>query len=156
MSTGTRTRTNLTNGTRGRAPSQLLSALVGAVFLLVGVLGFVPGITTNYGDIGVAGHGSGAHLLGIFQVSILHNVVHLLFGVVGLAAARSPRPARGFLLYGGIVYLVLWAYGLAIDLDSAANFVPLNTADNWLHLALGALMVGLGAAVTAVRPAGGR
>jgi hypothetical protein len=41
------------------------------------------------------------------------------------------------------VYLVLWVYGLLIESDSAANFVPLNTADNWLHLALGVGMVAL-------------
>jgi hypothetical protein len=48
------------------------------------------------------------------------------------------------LLGGGIVYAVLWLYGLAIDFDTAANFVPLNTADNWLHLGLAVTMVALG------------
>jgi hypothetical protein len=86
-------------------------------------------------------------------VSVLHNIVHLLFGVIGVVAARAERSARGFLLYGGPVYLLLWAYGLVVDVDSAANFVPLNRADGWLHLALGALMIALGAVVAAARPA---
>ncbi|MPV36968.1 DUF4383 domain-containing protein [Georgenia subflava] len=123
---------------------QIAAAVVGAVFLLVGILGFIPGVTTDYDTLQLAGHHSEAMLLGIFQVSILHNVVHLLFGVVGLAAARSSRSAKAYLVVGGIVYLALWIYGLVIDHDSAANFVPLNTADNWLHLALGVGMTALG------------
>ncbi len=124
--------------------TQSLAKLVGIVFLLVGVLGFVPGITTNYGDLSFAGHDSGAELLGIFQVSILHNIVHLLFGVAGLALAKTAAGARTFLVGGGVIYLVLWLYGLMIDKDGSANFVPVNAADNWLHLALGAGMIVLG------------
>jgi hypothetical protein len=123
---------------------QKAAAAVGAVFLLVGILGFVPGITTHYGDLTFAGHDSGAQLLGIFGVSILHNVVHLLFGIAGLALARTWSGARSFLVGGGIIYLVLWLYGLLIDQNSSANFVPVDDADNWLHLALGLGMVALG------------
>lgn len=124
--------------------TQSLAKLVGIVFLLVGVLGFVPGITTNYGDMSFAGHNSGAELLGIFQVSILHNIVHLLFGVAGLALAKTADGARTFLIGGGVIYLVLWLYGIVIDKDGGANFVPVNAADNWLHLGLGAGMIALG------------
>lgn len=122
---------------------QRASQAVGAVFLLVGILGFIPGITTNYESLAMAGHGSGALLLGIFQVSVLHNLVHLLFGVAGILMARTHTQSRNFLLYGGIVYLVLWLYGLFVGHDTPANFVPVNTADNWLHLALGLGMVAL-------------
>ena len=121
--------------------------LVAATFLLVGILGFVPGVTTHYGDLSFAGHGSTAKLLGIFEVSVLHNIVHLLFGVVGLSLAQTRQGARTFLIGGGVVYLVLFVYGLVIDTASSANFVPVNTADNWLHFLLGAAMVGLGAAL---------
>ena len=120
------------------------ATLVGATFLLVGILGFVPGITENADEIEFAGSDSGAKLLGIFQVSILHNVVHILFGVLGLAAARSAASARGYLIGGGIVYGLLAVYGAAIDHHSDANFVPLNGADNWLHLGLAVGMIGLG------------
>ncbi|MBG6184085.1 hypothetical protein IWX65_002056 [Arthrobacter sp. CAN_A214] len=122
---------------------QKAAAAVAAVFILVGILGFIPGITTDYSQLGFAGHGSGALLLGLFQVSILHNLVHLLYGVVGLALARSSQGAHSYLLYGGVIYLVLWIYGLVIDLQSAMNFVPLNAADNWLHLFLGIGMIAL-------------
>ncbi|MEI7031124.1 DUF4383 domain-containing protein [Streptomyces pratensis] len=121
---------------------------VGAVFLLVGVLGFIPGITTDYDSMQFASHESRAHLLGVFQVSILHNLVHLAFGVAGLAMARTFSAARTFLLAGGAVYLVLWLYGLFVGHDSSANFVPLNTADNWLHLGLGVGMIALGLLLT--------
>lgn len=132
-------------------PVQAAAALVGAVFLLVGVLGFIPGITTDSGSMEAAGHESHAELLGIFQVSVLHNVVHLLFGVAGIALARRPSSARAFLVGGGAIYLVLFLYGLIVDKDSQANFVPVNTADNWLHFVLGAGMIALGI-VLAKRP----
>lgn len=124
-----------------------LAVAVAAVFVLVGVAGFVPGITTRLGDITVAGHTSGARLFGVFQVSILHNLVHLLFGVVGLALARTVAGARVFLVGGGAVYLVFWLYGLAVGHRSAANVVPFDAADNWLHLGLGLGMIVLGLGV---------
>jgi Domain of unknown function (DUF4383) len=127
-----------------RTQAQQLTGLLGIVFILVGILGFIPGITTHYSDMSFAGHDSGAKLLGIFQVSVLHNIVHLLFGVVGLALARTPEGARTYLLGGGVVYLVLWIYGLVIDQGGNANFVPINTADNWLHFVLGIALLGLG------------
>jgi hypothetical protein len=138
------------------APRDLLTtaaAVVGAVFLLVGVLGFVPGITTNYSDMTFAGHSSQAKLLGIFQVSVLHNIVHLLFGAAGLAMSRRRDTARTFLVGGGAIYLVLWLYGLVVGQESSANFVPVNTADDWLHFVLGAGMIGLGLALSR-RPEG--
>ncbi|CAM3540400.1 DUF4383 domain-containing protein [Nocardioides zeicaulis] len=144
MSEHTRTRVRTE---RTGSPVQGASAVVGVAFLLVGVLGFVPGITTHYGSLAAAGHESHAELLGLFQVSVLHNVVHLLFAAAGLALARSASTARAFLVGGGAVYLVLWVYGLVVDHDSQANFVPLNSADNWLHLLLGLGMVGLGLAL---------
>ena len=117
---------------------------VGAVFLLVGVLGFIPGITTHYGDMSFASHDSGAKLIGIFQVSVLHNIVHLLFGAAGIAMAKQARTAYLYLVGGGVIYLVLWLYGLVIDKDSSANFVPVNSADNWLHFLLGVGMIAAG------------
>jgi hypothetical protein len=68
-------------------PVQLASLVVGAGFLLVGLFGFIPGITTDYNAMTWAGHESEAMLLGMFQVSILHNLIHLAFGVAGLLMA---------------------------------------------------------------------
>jgi hypothetical protein len=140
--------THTTTGMASRTPVQKASMVVGAVFLLVGVLGFVPGITGNYDQLGFAGHHSGAMLLGLFQVSALHNIVHLLFGVAGLALARTAAGARSYLLYGGVIYLVLFIYGLVIPQDSDGNFVPLNGLDNILHLLLGVGMVALALVLT--------
>jgi hypothetical protein len=132
----------------GRTSVQKAALAVGAVFLLVGILGFIPGVTTNYDQLAGAGHESEALLLGIFQVSILHNIVHLLFGAAGIALARSIAGARNYLIWGGAIYLVLWLYGMFIDHESTANFVPLNTADNWLHFILGIGMIALGLLLT--------
>ncbi|WNG91929.1 DUF4383 domain-containing protein [Mycobacterium sp. ITM-2016-00318] len=131
-------------GARYGTALQKAALAVGAVFLLVGILGFIPGITTGYDTMSFASHQSGALLLGIFNVSILHNIVHLLFGVAGIAMARTFTGARTYLIGGGVIYLVLFIYGMVIDHQSAANFVPVNMADNWLHLALAIGMIALG------------
>ncbi|WP_235926527.1 DUF4383 domain-containing protein [Actinokineospora pegani] len=74
-------------------------------------------------------------------MSLLHNAVHLGFGVVGLSIARTVAGARGYLLGGGAVAIVLGAYGSLVDYGSVANLLPANTAGNWLHFVLGAVMV---------------
>src|SRR3954470_7990596 len=127
----------------GKTAVQKAATLVGIVFLAVGVLGFIPGITSNYDTMSFASHHSEAKLLGLFQVSILHNLVHLLFGVAGLALARTVGGARNYLIGGGVIYLVLFLYGLLVSQNSSANFVPVNTADDILHLVLGIAMIGL-------------
>jgi hypothetical protein len=138
------------SSTPATTPSRYSSAVqkaalaVGAVFLLVGILGFIPGVTANYDQLTFAGHHSEAALLGLFNVSILHNIVHLAFGVAGIALARSFRAARSYLIGGGAVYLVLFLYGMVIDHNSTMNFVPVNNADNWLHLGLAIAMIALG------------
>ncbi len=128
--------------TTHRSKVELVAAAVGATFLLVGILGFIPGITADYGQLKLAGHESDAKLLGLFEVSVLHNVVHLLFGVVGIVAARSVPRAKAFLIGGGALYVGLWLYGLVIGDHSTANFIPVNTADDWLHFGLGIGMIG--------------
>ena len=131
--------------------TQRAAAIVGAVFALVGLAGFIPGLTQNLDAISWAGNESNAKLLGLFEVSVLHNLVHLGYGILGLAAARAQNWARNFLIWGGAIYLGLAIYGMVIDRNSDANFVPLNIADNWLHLGLGLGMVGLGLLAGATR-----
>ena len=122
-------------------PVQNVTRLVGIVFLLVGIAGFIPGITTNlYDGLEFAGNDGNAELLGLFKVSILHNLVHLLYGIVGLALARTWSGARTFLIGGGVVYIVLWVVGLI----GGADWVPVDAADNWLHFVLGVVMVAAG------------
>ena len=131
-----------------RTAVQKAALAVGIIFLAVGVLGFIPGITTNYNALAIYSHESDALLLGVFQVSILHNIVHLLFGIAGLVLARTVSGARNYLVWGGAIYLVLFVYGLIVGQTSAANFVPVNTADDFLHLVLGVGMIALGLVLT--------
>jgi hypothetical protein len=121
-----------------------VTLLFGAVFLLIGVAGFIPGLTTGYDDLGFAGDGSTAELLGIFQVSVLHNIVHLLFGVFAVAMARTETGARTYLVGGGTIYLLLWIAGLIMHGEGKGNFIPVNNEDNWLHLGLALALLGLG------------
>src|SRR4051812_16300162 len=139
---------DINTGSMTATTLQKAATAVAVVFLAVGVLGFIPGITTNYDTLGSAGHDSAAKLLGVFQVSVLHNLVHLSFGIVGLALARSAEGARTLLVGGGAVYLVLWLLGVI----GAGAWIPTNAADNWLHLAFGVGLMGL-AYLAGERPA---
>ena len=92
---------------RDKTLAQKLAFMFGVTFLLVGILGFIPGITSNYDELKFAGENSDAELLGLFQVSILHNIAHMLFGI-GILAAKKHRTSLQYLLYGGVVYLALF------------------------------------------------
>jgi hypothetical protein len=140
---GTSGRETSEHGVNSWTKMQKAAAAVGAVFVVVGILGFIPGITSGFDTMEFAGNRSDAKLVGLFEVSVLHNVVHLLLGVAGLVLARAWSSARGFLIGGGVVYLILWLYGLFVG-DTEANFIPVNNADDWLHLILGLGMIGLG------------
>lgn len=106
---------------------------LGMAYVLVGVLGF---FVTGFDDFaGVTGE----KLLGIFEINPLHNVVHLLIGLGGLALYKRRDTARAYGLALAVGYGATFAYGLATaGEDSAANFLSLNAADNGLHL-LGAV-----------------
>jgi arginine exporter protein ArgO len=132
-----------TRATEARTGLQKATLATGIVFLLLGMLGFIPGVTANFDSLGLAGPGSKAELFGVFRVSVLHNAVHLATAIAGLVMARTHRQGRNFLIYGGVAYLFLWLYGLLMGDDLPANFLPENNADNWLHLALGLAMIAL-------------
>jgi Domain of unknown function (DUF4383) len=128
-----------------RPTVRVLATLVAAVLVIVGIIGFIPGLTTNlYDGLEFAGDDGDAEILGVFQTSVLHNVVHLLFGLVGLAMARTWSGARAFLVGGGIIYIGLWLIGLLGGLD----WIPVSDADDWLHFLLGVSMIGLGLVTT--------
>ena len=129
-----------------RTPLQIAALVIGATFLLVGIAGFIPGLTTHYGDLGFANE-DGAKLLGLFGVNVVHNLAHLALGVAGVVLAKTERSARTYLIGGGAVYLVLFIYGLVIDRSTQWNFAALNSADNWLHFVLALAMIGLGLAL---------
>jgi hypothetical protein len=130
---------------RERTDIQRAALLFGVVFLLVTLVGFIPGITTDYDDL-TRFDGEGAKIFGIFGTNILENIVHLLYGVAGLAAASSWAASKTYFIWGGAIYLVVWLYGLlgGSDEDSSANFLGLNSAADWLHFVLGVTMIAVG------------
>ncbi|MFS0899386.1 DUF4383 domain-containing protein [Mycolicibacterium litorale] len=115
--------------------------IVGTGYLLLGALGFLPGVTTNHDALQWAGHDSDALLFGVFAVSGLHNTVHLLLGAAGMFCARTYAASRAYLLAGGVTLLGLWIYRAASGHSTIAEVFPLNRADNWLHFALGVVMI---------------
>ena len=112
---------------------------VGIVFLIVGIAGFVPGLTEDAPG-SFWGEDSEGSIFGVFQTSILHNLVHLLFGVAGIVLARSWGGARTFLIGGGVIYLLLFLVGILGEMD----WLPADDTDDWLHLGLGVAMLALG------------
>lgn len=109
-------------------PIKLITTLIGLSFLAAGIGGFIPALTPN------------GLLLGLFEVSTLHNIIHIAFGLAGLAMAKSA--ANLYLIGGGLIYLATWALGQF----GPANLDPigLNHADNLLHLGAGGGMTLLG------------
>jgi len=127
------------------------AVLVAAAFLAVAIAGFTPGLTTHLDRLQWLGHHSESQLFGVFQVSVVHNLLHLAFGVAGLLLAGTYARARAFLIGGGLIYLGLWLYGLLADLSGPRNILPLNNADNWLHFSIGVVMVLLGLTLAGAR-----
>lgn len=128
----------------GPLSMQAVTLMVAAVFLVVGILGFLPGVTQDmsfHQGPRFSGPDSHAMLFGIFMVSVLHNFVHFAYAATGAVAAFFSGTVRVWFVLGGLVYLGLWVYGLVVAQDSSANFVPLNTADDWLHFGLGVAMI---------------
>ena len=123
-----------------RSPAQTLALIIGVVYLLVGLAGFIlePGTLSEW--VGQTDH----RLLGIFEINGLHNLVHLLVGVAGIALARTLPGARTYGLALLVAYGLVAIYGFIVGNDDA--ILSLNAADNWLHLfsaVLGAVIIAM-------------
>ena len=117
------------------SPNRLLGVIFGAVYVLVGLLGFA--VTSTVGFVAT----SGGLLLGIFEVNPLHNIAHLIIGaallVGGLTSIRAAKATNGTV---GAVYLLLGIIGFFL-VGTNANILALNTADHFLHLASAILLL---------------
>ena len=116
-----------------RSVNSTVALVFGAVYTLVGLAGFLVSETFAATDDNT--------LLG-FEVNHLHNIVHLLIGLVLIGASRRTETARRLNLLIGGTYLVLGVLGWFIQ-DTAANVVALNEPDHLLHLASGAVLAGI-------------
>lgn len=114
---------------RERTPAQLYSLLFGAVLLLAGILGFF--VDSSF----ETGNGIQGDELVVFEVNGLHNIVHIASGLLGLALAGSAAGARAFALGFGAVYLLVTIIGF-VDGSDVLGLIPVNDADNFLHLAI--------------------
>ena len=127
-----------------------VALIFGIVFLAVGVLGFVPGINQMHDshpsdNLTVHGPGHG-YLLGLFHVNVLHNVVHLLFGVMGLVMSRTLPAARTYFRVVGVAYILLAVLGLisTANIWNTFGLIPIHGHDVWLHAVLGAVGIYFG------------
>jgi hypothetical protein len=132
-----------TGANRGKTVPEILALAFGAVYLLVGIIGFFVTGFDHFAD-----NGQHEMLLGLFMINPLHNIAHILVGIAGLALARTLAGARtyGWLLAG--LYAALFVYGL-IAVGKDWDFLNINGGDNVLHLLTA--LVGLAIALLPVR-----
>lgn len=110
---------------------QRVALIFGVGFLLAAVLGFFTSGTSMETDLARA-----PRLLGLFPVNLLHNFVHLAFGIWGVLAARGVGAARTYCRGAGVIYLVLMALGFVVP--TTFGLIPIGSHDIWLHALLGA------------------
>jgi hypothetical protein len=116
---------------------QKLAGVFGVIFILVAVLGFI-----SPGGLVMAMDPTTGMVLGVFPVNLLHNIVHLLFGIWGLVASRAWSGSKTFFTVGGIIYVILTCVGFLWP--TGFGLVPLGGADIWLHGVLAIAMLGIG------------
>ncbi len=127
------------NNTRGMTPAQMYALAFGATLLLVGLIGFAVNSDFDTGN-GIQGDD-----LIIFEVNGIHNLVHIASGLLGLALFRRNDTARAYALGFGAVYLLVTIIGFA-DGKDVLGLIPVNGADNVLHLLIALLGIGAGLA----------
>ncbi len=108
----------------------------GVLFLLAGAGGFIPALSPPASHPGLTMEHGSAMALGLFPVNTLHNIVHLLFGVWGLLAARSVGGSRTYAQAVAVIYGLLIVLGLIPQTSNGFGFVPLHGNDVWLHVVL--------------------
>jgi len=127
-----------TGSLAGRRVNTLAGGAAGAVFVLVGLIGFA--VSGGHPAVGQ----DGGHVLGVFEVNVAHNLVHLVVGAALVAGAiAGVRAARAVNTLVGAVYLLVGVLGLVIT-NTGANIIALNGADNALHIVVGAVLLAFG------------
>lgn len=118
---------------------QTFARIYGVLFLLVGIGGFIPGLTQPHDHPGLAVEAGSGMELGLFPVNALHNLIHILFGAWGLLAARTFGTARTYARVVAIAYAVLTVLGLIPATNTTFGLVPIYGHDVWLHALLAAI-----------------
>lgn len=132
--------------------TRTFALVLGVGFLVAGLAGFFPTPATPPPDL-TQTHGFG-HALGILPVNTLHNVVHLLFALLGIAAARGAiMSARAFCQLVAVAYGVLVVMGLLPATNTTFGLIPIYGADVWLHLIIAAAAAYFGFVATDPAPA---
>jgi hypothetical protein len=121
--------------------TRTFAMIFGIVFLIVGAGGFIPGLNDmghmgHPGDAGVTMKTMFGYELGMFPVNVIHDVVHILFGIWGILAARSLAGARSYFRVVAIVYALLTVLGLLPATYTTFGMIPIYGNDVWLHLVL--------------------
>lgn len=108
-----------------------LAIIWGVLFLAAGILGFVPAAVTDH------------KLLGLFHVDTMHNIIHILSGLIAFAASGAEKTSRLYFVGFGWVYALVAVVGF-IQGDTVLGLFHVNSADNWLHVFFAVLLLGIG------------
>lgn len=119
--------------------TRMFARIYGIVFLIIGIGGFIPGLTQPHEHPGVTVTAASGLELGLFPVNVLHNLVHIAFGVWGLLAARTLPAARGYARAVAVIYAILAVLGLFPATNTTFGLVPIYGHDVWLHALLAAV-----------------
>ncbi|WP_027481648.1 DUF4383 domain-containing protein [Deinococcus pimensis] len=131
--------------------ARTFAQVVGVIFLLVGILGFFPGLLSAYSGPDLVVDSGRGLLLGLFPVNLLHNLVHLAVGLWGLASARTASGAIGFARGLAIFYGLLTIMGLIPGLNTTFGLIPIHGNDVWLHALTALISAYVGWGVPATR-----
>ncbi len=135
--------------------TRYFALIFGIVYLILGILGLIPGLLAPVATPGnppttlTVLYGA---LFGLFVVNIIHTLVHLIVGIWGILAYRTFTAARSFSIAAGIIFLVLFVFGLIPGLQTIFGIVPLQGADVWLHLISGVIALFFGLVVARNAP----
>ncbi|RKR75759.1 DUF4383 domain-containing protein [Frondihabitans australicus] len=133
MTSATATRVRPT----AKGPAQIAAIVVSVFLIVIGIIGFIPGIVPHLDQITFAGPYSGAFVFNVFQTSVLQNIVHIVFGLAGFGAVGKRANATKYIAGMSFLFGCLWMYGLLFGNSTfGGNIFPFNPADFSFNIGL--------------------
>jgi len=118
--------------------AKTIALIFGVVYLIVGIIGFIPAVG------GTMAMSPPTSLLGIFPINLLHNIVHVVIGIIGLSMSRTEAAGAQFGKVFGLILILLGIIGFFWPANLDMTLLPLRGTDVWLHLVSGIILAAVG------------